>query len=240
MQVETTHNGILDTVCRFSTPEGCDLELRLAGPIARSTAWVLDCLIRVCIFFFVIIISSRIGKLGSGFMLLSAFMLEWFYPIFFEVLSAGKTPGKRATGLAVVHDDGTPIGWHASFIRNTMRIVDFLPFGYALALLAIWLHPQGKRLGDTLSKSVVVHDKQTATPRIVDNEHKSVPLPFPLSIEEQRALIEYRFRAPSLSEERAEELAECAVPLTQHLRPDAAKIKLLRLGNTLLGRTKTD
>jgi hypothetical protein len=59
-------------------------------------------------------------------MLLALFLLEWFYPVFFE-LRSGATPGKRAVGLTVVHADGTPVGPSASLLRNLLRALDFLP-----------------------------------------------------------------------------------------------------------------
>ena len=40
----------LDTLSRVVTPEGCELELRLAGPVVRARAWLIDFLIRLAIF----------------------------------------------------------------------------------------------------------------------------------------------------------------------------------------------
>lgn len=58
--------------------------------------------------------------------------MNWWYMVLFEVLDRGRTPGKRLLGLRVVHDDGTPIDWSSSLIRNLLRFVDMLPTGYGL------------------------------------------------------------------------------------------------------------
>jgi hypothetical protein len=110
---------------------------------------------------------------------------------------------------------------------------------YACGLLTIWLNPQGKRRGDVLAGTVVVYRERTALPAIGDDYHDEETAPFALSEAEQRALIEYRLRAGTLTKARAAELAELALPLTQGLRPEAGQARLFRIANQLLGRGKT-
>jgi uncharacterized RDD family membrane protein YckC len=230
----------LDTVRRVATPEGCELNLRIAGPTIRARAWLLDFVIRVVIFFAVLMIVAKFGRLGSGLALLIAFILEWLYPVIFEVYWRGATPGKKLSNLLVLHDDGTPIGWGASFARNTLRFVDFLPFGYACGLLTMWLNEDSKRLGDLLAGTVVVYRSDTPLPVIKDDFYEAEMPPFPLTLAEQRALLEYRQRAATLTDARADELAELALPLTEGMRPDAAKARLFRIANALLGRRREE
>lgn len=226
----------LDTLSRVITPEGCELELRLAGPVVRARAWLIDSLVRLLIFAGLASVLGYFGRLGWAVAILLVFFLEWLYPILFEVLWRGATPGKRASGLMVLHDDGTPVGWGASFARNTLRAVDFMPMLYACGLLTIGLNPHGKRLGDLLAGTVVVYRQRTAHAAVSDDDREEEAPPFPLSEAEQRALIEYRQRAGMLTEVRAAELAELAVPLTEGLRPEAARARLFRIANRLLGR----
>jgi uncharacterized RDD family membrane protein YckC len=226
----------LDTLSRVVTPEGCELELRLAGPVVRARAWLIDFLIRVAIFAALASALGYFGRFGIAIAFLLAFLLEWLYPIFFEALWRGATPGKRLSGLAVLHDDGTPVGWGASFARNTLRAVDFMPMAYACGLLAMWLNPHGKRLGDLLAGTVVVYRERFAPPEIRDDDREEETPPFPLNEPEQRALIEYLLRAGTLTSERAAELAELALPLTEGLRPEAGQARLFRIANQLLGR----
>lgn len=228
----------LDTVRRVATPEGCELNLRLAGPVVRALAWLADFLIRLVVFIAAAMLLARFGSMGTGMAMLLAFLLEWLYPVVFEALWHGATPGKKATGLMVLHDDGTPIGWGAAFARNTLRFVDFLPLGYACGLLTMWLNRDSKRLGDVLAGTVVVYASEVPRPAVSDEHYESEPPPFPLTLAEQRALLEFRQRAATLTPARANELAGLALPLTAGLAPDAARERLLRIANTLLGRRR--
>ena len=230
-----TEPANLDTVRHIATPEGCEITLRVAGPVARAGAWVIDLLIRIALWIALLTASAYLRAFGEGLFLVSAFLIEWFYPILFEVFWNGRTPGKNVFGLVVVHDDGTPVKWHASFIRNTLRVADFFPVMYATGFVAILLNRDGKRLGDLVAGTVVTYmekDRRRATSR---DEAGAEPPPFPLTVDEQRALIEFRYRAKTLTQERASELALAAEPLTGGMTPNGARARLLRVANYLLG-----
>lgn len=228
----------LDTVRRVATPEGCEIGLRIAGPVTRARAWLFDLLLRMIGWMLLGVIAGYSGRLGGAVFMVGAFLIEWFYPILFEVYMGGQTPGKRACGLVVLHDDGRPVGWQASFLRNTARFIDFLPVLYATGYLVTLLNADGKRLGDLAAGTVVAHvdtqNGRTAIDRI-PGEPGAEPPPVPLTAEEQRALIEYGRRAGQLTDERAAELAEIAAPLSGNLPPELARLHLLRVANFLLG-----
>ncbi|MBS1196832.1 MAG: domain containing protein [Proteobacteria bacterium] len=229
---------VIDTLHRVATPEGCEITLRIAGPMTRARAWLLDFLIRVALWIAMAFVAGFAGRFGFGLFMVAAFLLEWFYPVLFEVYMHGQTPGKRACKLVVLHDDGRPVGWGASFVRNTLRFIDFFPIFYAAGFVTSLLNRDGKRLGDLAAGTVVAHFESGNT--ALPGEHNVVvtgaePPPVPLSIEEQQALIEYRSRAAQLTEERSFELAELLVPLTGNLRPQEARLKLLKMANFLLG-----
>jgi uncharacterized RDD family membrane protein YckC len=232
----------LDTIRRVLTPEGCELELRLAGGIIRARAWIIDFLIRLVLFFGGLYVFFSVERLGGAMRLSGAmafllyFLLEWIYPVVFEVLWQGATPGKRLSGLVVLRDDGTPLDWSASVARNFLRAVDFLPFFYAFGLVTMGLNREGKRLGDLLAGTLVVYRQTVAAPKVTDDDAKEEILPFSLTEAEQRALIEYRLRAPGFSRARAGELAQLASPLVAGLPPEEARDRLIHLGNHLLGR----
>jgi uncharacterized RDD family membrane protein YckC len=227
----------LDTIQRVATPEGCEIFLRVAGPVTRAQAWFYDFLLRLVGWFVLALVAGYSGRLGMGVLAVGGFLLEWFYPILFEVHWQGQTPGKRACGLAVLHDDGRPVGWGAAFIRNTLRFVDFLPFLYAAGFITTLLNDGGKRLGDLAAGTLVVHlDRPGAAP-VPDATAGAEPPPFPLLVEEQQAVIEYSRRLGQLTEERAAELAASAAPLADGLPPEATRERLLRIANFLLGRS---
>jgi uncharacterized RDD family membrane protein YckC len=226
---------LLDTVKSVDTPEGCRMGLRVAGPVSRARAWLIDFFIRVAIYLTAAQFLVYFQKIGMGAMYVLVFALEWFYPTVFEVLWRGATPGKRACKLAVLRDDGTPVDWGASFIRNTLRAIDFLPFFYGFGLISMMATRDYKRLGDLAAGTVVVY-VDDPTRIALDAVGEAEAPPVPLSVPEQRALIEYVLRAPRLTRERAEELATLAQPITGGLAPHEASERLARIGRFLLGR----
>jgi hypothetical protein len=68
-------------------------------------------------------------------------------------------------GLRVVGDLGEPITFTAASIRNLVRIVDFLPFFYALGLVVLFVNGRGKRLGDLAAGTIVVRDREAVSLR---------------------------------------------------------------------------
>ena len=137
---------LLDTRQSLETPEGALLPLTPAGFGVRVLAQMLDILIRYGIVTVIFIVLSLLGRMGTGIALILAFLLEWFYPVYFEVSRQGRTPGKKWMGIRVVNDDGTPITFGPSLLRNLLRFVDFLPMLYLTGIIASLCNRQFKRL----------------------------------------------------------------------------------------------
>ena len=147
---------MLDTVREIHTPEGVALRLPAAGPVPRAFAWLIDLLVRLGLVVLGSIALAMLGTPGRGLYLVLLFLVVWAYPVVFEAMWHGQTPGKRAMGLRVVSADGAPVGWMASFVRNLMRTVDMLPLGYAFGLASSLVDPWSRRLGDIVARTVVV------------------------------------------------------------------------------------
>jgi len=213
---------LLDTTYTIATPEGVELKLPVAGLAARSLAWLLDAVIKFIILIVTSIILQLTGDAGTGLVLITMFVILWFYNVLFEVLNHGATPGKRVLGLRVMNDNGTPVGWTGSLIRNLIRFVDTLPGCYAFGCISVLLSRQFQRLGDLAAGTIVVHHPKHANlPRSANEESISVKLP--LTADEQQAIMSFGERAPSLNQERAEELAALLRPLLADV--DAAQLK---------------
>ena len=101
---------MIDTLRPVSLPEGVEITLRLAGPVARARAWLIDFGLRTVVMMFLPSVLSLLGDAGTGLMMIAWFAISTLYPILFEALWDGATPGKRICNLAVVHADGTPVG----------------------------------------------------------------------------------------------------------------------------------
>jgi uncharacterized RDD family membrane protein YckC len=155
-----------DTVT-IETPEGVDLNVTLAGLGSRFVAAVIDLLIQVgtlFIFFFALgIVGEAAGDLGGFAVAIGAlliFVVVFVYPVLFETLNSGRTPGKAAIGIRAVMEGGRPITFAAAAVRNLVRLVDTLPFSYAVGIVAILVSKKNQRLGDMAAGTLVVRDRK--------------------------------------------------------------------------------
>jgi uncharacterized RDD family membrane protein YckC len=195
---------------------------------------MLDFLVRGVLYFFAGIGCAFLGRTGIGVFLILMFLTEWFYPVLFEVLGGGATPGKRVAGLRVLMDDGAPVSWSASVARNFLLTADFMPLFYGFGLLSMLLNRDFKRLGDLAAGTVVVHAEPPPPPRRLPRGVIEPP-PARLTLDEQRAIVAFAERLPTFSRQRAEELATLAAPLTGAGGPESVS-RLMAFALGLVGR----
>jgi len=225
----------LDTVREVLTPEGVALRLQAAGPFPRALAWLIDGCVRMSVLtMFGGIAFDVLGQVGMALVLIVVFVLTWWYPVVFEVLWNGQTLGKRALGIRVVAADGAPVGWMGAFVRNLLRAVDMLPTLYAAGLVSGLFDPWGRRLGDLVAGTLVVHVVHAPPPGAIESVPARPPA-LALEPDEQRAVIAFAERARALTPERCRELAELARPLTGQ-GGEAGVQALLGTANWLSGR----
>jgi uncharacterized RDD family membrane protein YckC len=155
-----------------------------AGPTWRCAAYLLDFGIRWAVLlgslFFASFVMVALPGVAIGSLLLLLFLLEWGYFIGCEYFLQGRTLGKMACGLRVIHENGQPLSWWGSTLRNLLRAADTLPlllvFGeelgafallpvYGPALICMTLSPKLQRLGDLAARTVVVHERRAELPR---------------------------------------------------------------------------
>lgn len=90
------------------------------------------------------------------------------YPVLFETLNDGRTPGKLAVGLRVVRDDGGPVSARQALTRALVGVAVEWP-GLVLPLVT-WVASaattladhRGRRLGDLAAGTMVVHERTPA------------------------------------------------------------------------------
>lgn len=223
----------LDTRYQVETPEGIDLPLRPAGLPVRALAFCIDLGLRGLILGVLFTVLAFLGKLGAGLGSILLFAVSWWYMVLFEVLNQGRSPGKQWMGLRVVQDDGTPVGWAASLLRNLLRFVDLLPFGYFLGAISCLQHPTFKRLGDLAAGTLVIYSEQPL-PRPDLPEATPRRPAFALTLTEQRAILGFAERQGELSEARANELASILAQPLQVPAPRAVA-ELNGIARSLLG-----
>jgi len=222
----------LDTLYHVNTPEGVSLRLSPAGPVPRILAWSIDILIRLAINGVIFAALAIFGKTGIGIALILTFLLEWFYPVYFELYKNGQTPGKKVFNIYVTMENASPISPGASIIRNLLRFVDFLPFLYGFGFISMMLTRRFQRLGDLVAGTVVLH-KALDYPKVEEDNTTAIAPPVSLNLAEQQALIRYQQRIPYLTSERAEELAQLTTPLID--KNQQASPRLVGIANWIMG-----
>jgi uncharacterized RDD family membrane protein YckC len=225
--------ALLDTARELETPEGVSLALRVAGPVPRALAWLIDLVARLAMVW-VASFFTLLGESGVGIFLLLVFSVIWIYPVAMELLFKGQTLGKMALGLRVMRDNGAPVTWMPSIVRNLMRTADMFPLFYGFGLLSCLIDRHQRRLGDLVAGTVVVYATE-AVPQYRLGEAAAFAPPVPLRPQEQKAVLAFAERAGSLTLPRQVELCDWLSGLTG-LRGEHGRQRVLGMAQWLLGR----
>jgi uncharacterized RDD family membrane protein YckC len=153
---------------RVTTPEGVEFSFRIASPVLRlgallidwalvSSAWsVLALLLKL-----LAVISADAGR---GLMIVAYFLLSRGYDILMDYSWRGQTVGKRVLRLRVVDARGMRLTLAQCVMRNLLRFIDALPFAYAVGGIASLISARGQRLGDLAAGTIVVHEALEPAP----------------------------------------------------------------------------
>ncbi|GAB2189026.1 RDD family protein [Sessilibacter sp. MAH2] len=225
--------NLIDVQYRVETPEGIDLIAKPAGPMVRAAAFGIDISFRFAICY-AVALAFDVFEWSIGVVFITLFIVEWFYPVLFEVLYHGQTPGKKITGIVVVNDDLTAVSWGPSIIRNLLRTADFLPFFYIGGLIFSLSNDSFKRLGDLSAGTVVVYKnrdtkKKLTLPKVAPTAPASA-----LDLEDQIAIIDFTERDSELSQGRKIELANILAPI-HGLKDKKAVEHIQSIGRWYLG-----
>ncbi len=148
MDHEPSHGEI--TVETLSAPSS---RIKAAPLTRRIIAGLIDSAV-VGLFFeiFSIALGQSITVSSSSVLLLS--LLTFVYYFFQEGLFS-TTVGKFLLKLRVLETEGYDCSLRASFKRNALRFVDWLPFLYILGGAAMMKSAQRQRIGDRYAGTVV-------------------------------------------------------------------------------------
>ncbi len=154
---------------RIPTVTGIDVELRIAGPGGRSLAFLIDWHLRVLLALGWIVAAALLSRqpaspLSSGGTVgyfavgaPAALLYSLYHPVL-EIAMRGRTPGKRIAGIRIVRADGGMPSAIQLLVRNLFRLIDSLPFLYAVGLAATMLTKQAVRIGDIAAGTLLVYD----------------------------------------------------------------------------------
>ena len=159
---------------RVTTPEGVEFSFRIASPVLRLGALMIDWMIIMAAYSLLaaliapLRIVSEDAAQGTG--IVAYFLLSRGYDVVAEWSWRGQSLGKRVLRLRVVDARGLRLGFVQCLMRNLLRFVDCLPFAYAVGGVASLLNSRGQRLGDLVAGTLVVHEPAQAAPdaRVLD------------------------------------------------------------------------
>lgn len=157
----------LDDTLTVATAEGLELRLTLAGLGSRFISGSADLAIQAILTAILLIVCLVIGGGRAALLIiaiLGSFLIWLFYPILFEVLAQGRTPGKRLCHLRVLRMDGSPVDLQASAVRNLIRLLDGPPTLYLPTVIGVVVTARNQRPGDIAAGTVVVREPRRARP----------------------------------------------------------------------------
>lgn len=243
----------IDTTLEIVTPENIAFQYEMAGPFRRLPAFLVDFLLRVVIIIAMVMFITLAGIFGAAasttmtaMIMLTYFVLEWFYGGVLETVWNGQTVGKRMMGIRVLSHNGQPINGLQAILRNLFRLADMMPlfplsvlagedagssvFAFPtcmIGLLFCALTKRSRRLGDLVSGTIVVVEERqpiySASVRLDDPRTSQLAelLPKTLVVSKKmtRALAAYLERRSYLTPARRHEIARhLAEPLIEICR----------------------
>jgi uncharacterized RDD family membrane protein YckC len=150
---------------------GVDVSLHIAGPGARTYAFVIDWHIRLVlsIAWFVLGLLIYNGRWSLqppdepttawfALVALPAGAIYLLYSCIMEIAMRGRTPGKRMAGVRLVTHDGSVPAVSAFLLRNVFRLIDSFPAFYGIGLVTCVITRNHVRIGDLAAGTLLVYE----------------------------------------------------------------------------------
>lgn len=213
-------------VVGVATPERVGLSLPVAGIGSRTAAYGVDAALLLFFWISVYFVFSLaadvldavrgLSGLMQTLLVLTLFASHWGYWTVCEVLWNGQSPGKRFVGIRVVRDDGSPVGFFESAVRNLLRVVDFLPALYGVGIVTMLSTRDGRRLGDLAAGTLLIREERFDLDRYTTRPESSAGTgaaanAVTLSTADTELILAFLERAPGLEPAARSRLAESLV-----------------------------
>ncbi|MBL1073269.1 RDD family protein [Nocardia sp. 2] len=208
----------------FTTGEAVAVELPIARIPTRAAAFLVDLIMQIILgltlaFLTFVALEEADADIAWAEAVFVALLVITFigYPVAMETLTGGRSIGKMMFGLRVVRADGGPIDFRHAVTRGLSGIVDFWSMGTGfIAVVTSLCSPNGRRVGDVLAGTVVVHDRSrlpwpsfaVPPPWLMDwsRQLDLSGLPDDLALAVRRYLIRLRTLTPSVQDQLGREL----------------------------------
>jgi uncharacterized RDD family membrane protein YckC len=224
---------------------GVDVALPVAGPGARSFAFVIDWAIRTILSVAWYVVAALLHNGGWNvaaplspdarwfvYVLAPPAAIYFLYHPVWEVATRGLTPGKRMAGLQTVSRDGGAPSVGSLLTRNVFRLVDSFPVAYALGLLTTMVTRNHVRIGDLAAGTLLVYARYDTTATRYPDERRTGNQ---LDAESTEVLHELLQRWPNLDSAARRRIAQTllADPATQSDEDLRMQLELLAAGDPL-------
>lgn len=147
----------------IQTTQNVTIEYELGSIRERIFAFLMDMLLVlvgcfVLLIIFSIFMASGIfsGPFWGVVMIVTFFLLFFFYNILFELFNYGQTPGKRAMNIRVVRLDGKDPEWSDLVLRALLQMIDSLLSLGVMGVLLIKTTEASQRLGDMAANTTLI------------------------------------------------------------------------------------
>lgn len=174
---------VLEGLIEVQTPDSVVFYHPMAGICRRAAACITDTFFQVVALLFLLMM----GFILSGFVEMLTQFVRWVgdvfpvvwvwavlgilmwlvftaYYVVFEGLWSGQTPGKRLLRIRVLKDGGGPVGFYEALLRNVMRLLDAMPYFYAVGIISALCTQREQRLGDLVAGTIVVREPKVSPP----------------------------------------------------------------------------
>ncbi|WP_244317119.1 RDD family protein [Micromonospora terminaliae] len=155
--------------------EAVELDVRAARLGSRVLALLIDLVAQLVVALLLgtalsLLVVSLPGDvmdaaLAGGMQLVLVVLVLVGYPVLMERFARGRTLGKLAVGLRVVRADGGPVGIGQSLTRALVGVAVEWPglvlplLSWAASVTVMLSDPRGRRLGDLVAGTLVVHTR---------------------------------------------------------------------------------
>jgi uncharacterized RDD family membrane protein YckC len=147
------------------TGDAVVLDLPCARFPTRMLAHLIDMLIQVPLLLVILGLVGFAADSGLNSAWVAAIFVTGYvlvvvgYPLIFETLSRGRTPGKMALGLRIVADDGGPERFRQALVRALAGAIECWVLIGVPALITSLFSSRGKRLGDIFAGTFALRER---------------------------------------------------------------------------------
>ncbi|HEY3687305.1 MAG TPA: RDD family protein [Streptosporangiaceae bacterium] len=154
------------------TGEAVVLDVRVARLASRVLARFIDLVIQIVLLALVTLLAFLLSETLDA-ALIRAIVVVCVggvivgYPVVWETLTRGRSPGKMALGLRVVSSDWSPVRFRQSLFRALAEVVEVWMLSGVPAVVVSLLTENAQRLGDIFAGTFVIQERmprRTAPP----------------------------------------------------------------------------